>query len=55
MSDARFVRFLDHLGARSGGALDYVGGLWYLAWETLKRGLAGIVRRPRIKADETFY
>lgn len=55
MSDARFVRFLDHLGAQSGGLLDYVGGLWYLAWETLKRGLAGIVRRPRIKADETFY
>ena len=55
MSDARFVRFLDHLGAQSGGLLDYLGGLWYLTWETLKRGLAGIVRRPRIKADETFY
>ena len=55
MSDARFVRFLGHLGAQSGGVVEYVGGLWYLAWETLKRGLAGLVVRPRIKADETFY
>jgi phospholipid/cholesterol/gamma-HCH transport system permease protein len=55
VSDARFVRFLGHLGAQSGGVVEYVGGLWYLAWETLKRGLAGLVVRPRIKADETFY
>ena len=55
MSDARFAQFLARLGAQSGGVLEYVGGLWYLAWETLKRGVAGLVVRPRIKADETFY
>ena len=55
MSEAPLARFLAHLGAQGGGLVAYVGGLACLSWETLKRTALGLVVRPRIKTDETFY
>jgi phospholipid/cholesterol/gamma-HCH transport system permease protein len=49
------VHFLESLGARGEGLLSYVGGLGYLAWETAKQTALGVVTRPRVKTDETFY
>lgn len=54
MSDTPFVTFLANLGAQGEGFLAYVGGLWYLTWETVKQGTLGLVTRPRVKTTETF-
>jgi phospholipid/cholesterol/gamma-HCH transport system permease protein len=55
VSATPFVNFLAHLGAQGEGFLAYVGGLGYLARETAKQGVLGLVTRPRIKTAETFF
>ena len=55
MSHASWVRLLERVGAQGEGFLAYMGGLGYLAVDTVKHTVAGIITRPRIKADETFY
>jgi len=55
VSATSFVRLLERVGAQGEGLLAYVGGLGYLALDVLKHTLAGLVTRPRIKADETFF
>ncbi len=55
MSATSFVRLLEQVGAQGEGLLAYLGGLGYLALDVLKYTLAGLVTRPRIKADETFF
>ena len=55
MSATSFVRLLERVGAQGEGLLAYLGGLGYLALDVLKHTFAGLVTRPRIKADETFF
>jgi len=55
VNDASWVRLLERVGARGEGFLSYLGGLGYLTLDTVKQTAAGVVTRPRIKADETFY
>ena len=55
MSATSFVRLLEQVGAQGEGLLAYLGGLGYLALDVLKHTFAGLVTRPRIKADETFF
>jgi len=55
VSHASWVRLLERVGAQGEGFLAYMGGLGYLALDTVKHTVAGIITRPRIKADETFY
>jgi len=55
VSHASWVRLLERVGAQGEGFLAYMGGLGYLAVDTVKHTVAGIITRPRIKADETFY
>jgi len=50
-----FVRLLERVGAQGEGLLAYVGGLGYLALDVIKHTFAGLVTRPRIKADQTFF
>ena len=55
MSNASWVRLLERVGAQGEGFLAYLGGLGYLALDTVRHTVAGVLTRPRIKADETFY
>ncbi|MEA3367908.1 MAG: ABC transporter permease [Planctomycetota bacterium] len=55
MSHASWVRLLERVGAQGEGFLAYMGGLGYLAVDIVKHTVAGVITRPRIKADETFY
>jgi len=55
VSHASWVRLLERLGTQGEGFLAYLGGLGYLALDTVKHTVAGLVTRPRIKADETVY
>ncbi len=55
MSHASWVRLLERVGAQGEGFLAYLGGLGYLTLDTVRHTVAGVLRRPRIKADETFY
>ena len=55
MSHASWVRLLERVGGQGEGFLAYLGGLGYLTLDTLKHTVAGLVARPRIKADETVY
>jgi len=48
-------RWLEHVGAQGEALLAYLGGLGYLAWDTVRQAAGGLVSRPRLKADETFY
>jgi len=49
------LRCLERIGSQGEGLLAYLGGLGYLALDTLKLTALGIFVRPRIKADETFF
>ena len=55
MTGAPWLRLLERVGAQGEGFLAYLGGLGYLALDTVKHTVAGLVTRPRIKADETVY
>ena len=55
MSATSFVRLLERVGAQGEGLLTYLGGLGYLTLDALKHTLVGLVTRPRIKANETFF
>jgi phospholipid/cholesterol/gamma-HCH transport system permease protein len=55
VSQASWIRFLERVGAQGEGFLAYLGGLGYLALDTARQAVAGVVTRPRIKADETVY
>ena len=55
MSQAAWVRLLERVGAQGEGMLAYLGGLGYLALDTVRHTVAGLVARPRIKADETVF
>ncbi|HUU09575.1 MAG TPA: ABC transporter permease [Phycisphaerae bacterium] len=55
MSATSLMRLLERVGAQGEGFLAYLGGLGYLGLDTLRQTVAGLVSRPRIKADETFY
>jgi len=55
VSATSFVRLLERVGAQGEGLLAYLGGLGYLTLDTLKHTVAGLVARPRIKTDETFF
>jgi len=55
VSNASWVRLLERVGAQGEGFLAYLGGLGYLALDTVRHTVAGVLTRPRIKADETFY
>jgi len=55
VSVAPLVRLLERVGSQGEGLLAYLGGLGYLALDTLKFLVLGLVVRPRIKADETFF
>jgi phospholipid/cholesterol/gamma-HCH transport system permease protein len=46
---------LERVGAQGEGLLAYLGGLGYLGLDTIKHAVLGLVVRPRIKADETFF
>ncbi|MCX5683884.1 MAG: ABC transporter permease, partial [Planctomycetota bacterium] len=55
MSTAPLVRLLETVGSQGAGLLAYLGGLGYLALDTLKYTVLGIFVRPRIKTNETFF
>ena len=55
MSDVPLVRLLDRVGKGGEGFLAYLGGLLYLTLDTLRQAALGLVTRPRVKADETFF
>jgi phospholipid/cholesterol/gamma-HCH transport system permease protein len=55
VSAAAWVRLLERVGSQGEGLLAYLGGLGYLAIDTLKYTVLGLVTRPRIKVDETFF
>jgi len=55
VSATPFIRVLERVGTQGEGLLAYLGGLTYLSGDTLKHLALGIVVRPRIKADETFF
>jgi len=55
VSNASWVRLLERVGDQGEGFLAYLGGLGYLALDTVRHTVAGVLTRPRIKADETFY
>jgi len=55
VSAAAWTRLLERIGAQGEGLLAYLGGLGYLGWDALKFTVLGILVRPRIKADETFF
>ncbi|MBM4020086.1 MAG: ABC transporter permease [Planctomycetes bacterium] len=55
MSAAAWTRLLERVGSQGEGFLAYMGGLGYLGWDALKFTVLGLVVRPRIKADETFF
>jgi len=55
VSAAAWTRLLERVGAQGEGFLTYLGGLGYLAWDALKFTALGVLVRPRIKADETFF
>ncbi len=55
MTGEPWLRLLERVGAQGEGFLAYLGGLGYLALDTVRHTALGLVRRPRIKADETIY
>lgn len=55
MSTTPLVRLLERVGGQGEGFLAYIGGLGYLGLDTLKHLALGLVTRPRMKVDETFY
>jgi len=55
VSAAAWTRLLERVGSQGEGFLAYMGGLGYLGWDALKFTVLGLVVRPRIKADETFF
>ena len=55
MSIAPLARLLERVGAQGEGLLAYLGGLGYLALDTLKFMVLGVAVRPRIKTGETFF
>ena len=55
MSATSLVRLLERVGAQGEGLLTYMGGLAYLALDTLKSAVLGVLVRPRIKIDATFF
>jgi len=55
VSATSFVQLLDRIGTQGLGLVAYLGGLGYLAVDTLRHTVAGLFTRPRIKTDETFF
>ncbi len=55
MSASRILRPFERLGAQAEGVLAYMGGIGYLTLDTARQTVLGVVRRPRIKVDETFF
>ena len=55
MSTTGLVRILERVGGQGEGFLAYLGGLGYLTLDALKHTALGLVTRPRIKIDETFF
>ena len=55
MSASPILRPLERIGAGAEGFLAYLGGIGYLALDTLGHGLAGLLFRPRIKVGETLF
>ena len=55
MSIAPLARLLERVGSQGEGLLAYLGGLGYLALDTLKYTVLGVAVRPRIKTNETFF
>ena len=55
MSIAPLARLLERVGSQGEGLLAYLGGLGYLALDTLKFTVLGVAVRPRIKTNETFF
>jgi len=55
VSGAPFTRLLERVGSQGEGLLAYFGGLGYLTLDMLRHLAVGLVVRPRIKADETFF
>jgi len=55
VSIAPLARLLERVGAQGEGLLAYLGGLGYLALDTLKFTVLGVAVRPRIKTNETFF
>ena len=55
MSIAPLARLLERVGSQGEGLLAYLGGLGYLALDTLKYTVLGVFVRPRIKTNETFF
>jgi len=55
VSIAPLARLLERVGSQGEGLLAYLGGLGYLALDTLKYTVLGVAVRPRIKTNETFF
>ena len=55
MSVTSVTRLLERIGAQGEGFVAYLGGLGYLTLDTAKHTGLGILFKPRIKADETFF
>jgi phospholipid/cholesterol/gamma-HCH transport system permease protein len=55
VSTSSVVRGLERVGAQGEGFLTYLGGLGCLTVDAAKQAVLGLVTRPRIKADETFF
>ena len=55
MSHLSLARLLERVGAQGEGLLAYMGGLGFLALDTVKFGFLGLVVKPRLKPDATFF
>ena len=55
MSASQILRPLERIGAGAEGFLVYLGGIGFLALDTVVAGLAGLFVRPRVKVGETVY
>jgi len=55
VNPSSWVRVLERVGAQGEGFLTYLGGLGCLTLDAARHTVLGLVARPRVKSDETFF